>query len=857
MSTLHAATHAVGDDNLFHDWLQSYGSVNAQGDGAAYQDTVWDLDVGPDGEVGVVGTFTGTLLDKDGNEWGPLHNNRVSVFMSVLDADTGDNQWARCFVGEQDGAANAYALCLGDDVYPADRGDPVIYAGGNYKDEVDFGPNGTVFEVWTSYPYDQEPHTLDAWVAKLDRSQPPADQVRWLHFFFGPGSETVRGIDVSPPLGDVPPGESEPLEIAAYVAAVGDFTEEIDFDLPNQGSHTAQSNGGTDAFLAVLHYDEVSTGDLPGHAIHRAHLTFGGTGSDKAFDVDFVRLGLDGYVYVTGSFSGTNVDFDPAHDPGNGSDVSSRVGATDIFAAKYHFSPAADELELVWLYTRGETGIDEGRAIVRDRADNKIYLTGSVNFGQGARSDLWIACLEEYSNGELNPNGGWEHVIADAWAEGGLDIDLLKDNGPVISGFFGKERPEEDSACSTCIQYSLDFDSRPSPYDDIHTTSAGYDLFLTAYDEDGMYQWTKTYGGDWNEAARGVGVDWSTGRLTHAGCYGYDSAGSGYNLYFGDAGGPPAATSRGKGDAYIHSLYPGSILIHHLLLMLVDTSGSVSADEFQVMKDTMKAMLDDPDVVPRPLDGSIVLGIAYFGSSFSDPLPFRRLSSEGDIDDIKENVIDVFPATGGGTYLADAILNGAAPMLVDGLDLFDTFHVVVNVLAEGEDNQTDDLAYNNQQVQAGRDALVAAGAQQINAIGIREDFDDATVPNDSSPSGADLEDYLEELVCWGDGGIIVDYCTPIGYGFYRVVESFTPSTDLLNEWTCKMDAELEGCPTACIGNVTGGCGVDQSDLGALLACYGVDTSTDPGCGPADLDLSGIVGQEDLGILLADYGCGIP
>ncbi len=52
---------------------------------------------------------------------------------------------------------------------------------------------------------------------------------------------------------------------------------------------------------------------------------------------------------------------------------------------------------------------------------------------------------------------------------------------------------------------------------------------------------------------------------------------------------------------------------------------------------------------------------------------------------------------------------------------------------------------------------------------------------------------------------------------------------------------------ACPGDLDGDGDTDQSDLGILLASYGID-------GTGDLDGNGDTDQSDLGILLADYGC---
>jgi hypothetical protein len=53
----------------------------------------------------------------------------------------------------------------------------------------------------------------------------------------------------------------------------------------------------------------------------------------------------------------------------------------------------------------------------------------------------------------------------------------------------------------------------------------------------------------------------------------------------------------------------------------------------------------------------------------------------------------------------------------------------------------------------------------------------------------------------------------------------------------------------CDGDLDGDGDIDQSDLGVLLAAYGVSSD-------GDLDWDGDTDQADLGILLANYGCGV-
>ena len=80
----------------------------------------------------------------------------------------------------------------------------------------------------------------------------------------------------------------------------GNFNGAVDFD-PGQGTANLTTNGLDDAFIVKL--------DLNGNFVWVKQ--FGGTGSDKIWDID---IDIDGNIYTTGHF-GNTVDFDPG--PGN------------------------------------------------------------------------------------------------------------------------------------------------------------------------------------------------------------------------------------------------------------------------------------------------------------------------------------------------------------------------------------------------------------------------------------------------------------------------------------------------------------------------------------------------------------
>lgn len=66
---------------------------------------------------------------------------------------------------------------------------------------------------------------------------------------------------------------------------------------------------------------------------------------------------------------------------------------------------------------------------------------------------------------------------------------------------------------------------------------------------------------------------------------------------------------------------------------------------------------------------------------------------------------------------------------------------------------------------------------------------------------------------------------------------------------------VSGGPCACVGDLTGDCVTNQSDLGVLLGDFGCTAGVNL-C-PGDLNCDGQTNQSDLGILLGDFGCGAP
>ncbi len=868
------------DDIWLHDWLQYLGSLNSQGtDGSTYDDRVNALAVGPDGYITAVGWFTGSLRDRAGVEIGPVHGDTAGAFVLTMppdDPSSGVGRMDRYIFRDEPaqgppeaGAAAAYAVAMAPRHRELRDGTRPVAVGGEFWGTVDFCVESdwgvASFDVW------------DGWLLYLDAA---ADECLWICPLRGEGLEHVEGADISEAISIVPQEDPESGEeiLVAFVAAAGWFgtdgsqdpsTPDISFDSTDDDP-SEETNGGEDAFLVLL------AEDAQGIAEYVTHIAFGGTGDDRAYDVQSVKRGNTLYYYVAGSFSGSSVDFDPDHSHSGNIDIASSAGGTDIFVAKYVYDPIYNnDLELVWLYTDGSTGNDLGRALVC--SGGAVYVTGST-WDNGSLA-LWTAQLLEDSD-EDEVSLQWENMVSGSWAEEGRDIDLISPAAVVVTGYFGKYRGAGDANCSECIQYSLDFDP-DSAYQDVHTTNKGFDSFLTSYSTGGSYLWTRTFGDDWNETGTGVAVDASTKRLTHAGRFGDLNASPSYSIDFYDPGSQiPAdsAVSRGRSDGYVQSLAPEMTEIWQMLSLLIDTSHSLKDDDtddpdytgdpevdcdedgvgegFQKITQALVDILEDESALMIPRDGSVAVNVIYFGRSEGAQtiVPFIRIDAEDDIE-LLVRAIERSHALDGNTDLA-AGMEYAAGELGNGLTYLDPVHIAVNILVEGKDN----LITSVSQLQDARDALVAAGAHQVNALGIESQFSEF-----GGVGTNDIAQYLEDYVCWGKDGEVVDYPAIDGPGFYLLIDNVcdeSPDPNLFDTWLLKTFTEITGCPEACQADITGpddepDCLVNQSDLGFLLACYDPDNPASGECLRADLDSNQYVDQGDLGILLAEYaaGCG--
>jgi hypothetical protein len=255
------------------------------------------------------------------------------AFIFKFDAN-GTCKWARCWGGDY------YDDCT---CVAADEAGNV-YGGGMFASPIaDFDPGPA-----TNYLYAHNPGTdwglVDVFLTKLDAN----GNFQWARSWGESNHwDAAQGVAV---------------DRAANVYVSGYFADTVDFN-PLGVASNITSRGGDDAFLCK--YD--STGGF------KWVCTWGGTSNDYARGNAVDGLG---YVYVSGDFQSTNVDFDP----GSGVDNHSSHGGKDISLSKFDSNG-----KFILAKTCGGAADDTGYGGVAVDGSGNMFeagtFVGQVDFG--------------------------------------------------------------------------------------------------------------------------------------------------------------------------------------------------------------------------------------------------------------------------------------------------------------------------------------------------------------------------------------------------------------------------------------------------------------------------------------------
>ena len=221
---------------------------------------------------------------------------------------------------------------------------------------------------------------------------------------------------------------------------------------------------------------------------------FGGTGNEETLSIAVDR---SGNVYSAGHFNGT-ADFNPAVGTAN----LTSLGSLDAFVSKLDSSG-----NYLWAIRLGNSGDDVAKSIAVDGSGNVLItgdFSGTVDFDPSAgtanltssgRSDIFIAKFDTYGNFI------WAKSMGGAGGESGIFIAVDRLGNSAITGIFSQ---------------SVDFN--PGLETTTLTSDGDWDIYVSKFDPNGNFLWSKRRGGKGQDIGDGIGFD-AAGNIYSSGVF--------------------------------------------------------------------------------------------------------------------------------------------------------------------------------------------------------------------------------------------------------------------------------------------------------------------------------------------------
>lgn len=339
------------------------------------------------GDVYATGYFYGTADFDPGPGTFNLTSSFYSMFILKLDA-SGNFVWAKAVDGS-----------IGHSIAVDGAGSGGVYTTGGFSGTTDFDPGAGVFNLTSA-------GSGEIFISKLDG----AGNFVWAKSMGGTGDEAAYSITLDP-------------TGSGYVYTTGVFNGIADFN-PSAGTFNLTSSGVNDIFISKL--------DGAGNFVWAKSM--GGPGEDSGASIILDQPG--GYVYTTGSFTGT-ADFNP----GAGTLNLTSSGGKDIFISKLDNSG-----NHIWAEAMGGPDNDFGSDISVDPTGiGGVYTVGSfrgiADFNPGVGTfnltsvgefnhDIFISKVDGSGNFEWAYGAGGE-----AW-DWGNEIALNSSGSVHVAGDF-------------------------------------------------------------------------------------------------------------------------------------------------------------------------------------------------------------------------------------------------------------------------------------------------------------------------------------------------------------------------------------------------------------------------------------
>ena len=373
-----------------------------------------------------------------------------------------------------------------------------VYTVGNFSGVVDFDPSPASYTI-SSLGFS------DVFLTKYDS----LGNLLWVKIIAGINDEGARSVF---------------LDAANNIYITGSYQTGTDFN-PGPGTFSLSSGSGANAYVLKL--------DNSGNFIWVSSLGSSLTTVGIGLSVD-----LSGNVFVAGSFTGTNSDFDP----GPSTYTLSSTGAQDVFVCKLNLTG-----NLVWAEKIGGSSADSPNFLNIDASAN-ILITGyfkstifDLDPGIGTTTVSASGGLDDVFVLKLNNNGSflWGKQIGGSSYDDGMSIvSDVSGNVYILGNFY-------DTA---------DMDPGPATFTMTPGASGFADIFITKLDINGNFIWAKQFGGVNGESGFEMALD-SFG-----------------NIYFTGNFNGPSDFDPGTGVFTLNSI--GSLGNYDIFTVKIDNSGN-------------------------------------------------------------------------------------------------------------------------------------------------------------------------------------------------------------------------------------------------------------------------------------------
>lgn len=351
--------------------------------------------------------------------------------------------WARSF-----GTSYIYgSLSQGRNIAADIQGN--IYLTGSFVYSADFDPSGEGVDIHTADDSDGE-GLRDIYVTKIG----PAGNYLWTQSFGGAFFDSSSSLTI---------------DNAGNVYVVGGFSGSCDFDPNPTSTDIRTSNGNSDVFLIKL--------DSNGNKLWA--ITFGGNGADYG---KAVASDNQGGVFIAGDFY-SSADFDPS----SLTDIHGSNGISDVFISKFDLNG-----NWLWTETLGGVSLDTSQSLIVSGGDIVIggAFSAAVDFNPSPlESDPHIATGTDIFISKFGLDGSYR------WSQtfrGSLNSLAADESGNIF-------------ATGTFLG-SIDFDPDPLRTE-LHHSFGFRDVFISKFQADKTYLWTRTFGGISSDYGNSLDID--------------------------------------------------------------------------------------------------------------------------------------------------------------------------------------------------------------------------------------------------------------------------------------------------------------------------------------------------------------